>query len=106
LRARHRPLRAAQISAAPLKQLSGPCLAMQIGHFRAPLSAAPLKRRFMATQLETNLKLKDSQRCGYSLAAMATRLDVAEMPSGRCTFQRRSLWSTCRIKLALPGGWL
>lgn len=71
--------------------------------FRAQLSAAPLKRRFVATRLKTNLK--DSQRRGYTLA-IVIRLDAAEMPSGRCTFQRRSLWSTCRIRLALPGGWL
>ncbi len=41
----------------------------------------------------------------YTLAAIATRFEPAEMPSGRCTFQRRSLWSTCRTRLALPGGW-
>lgn len=103
LRASPRPLRA-QISAAPLKQLSGPCLAMQIGHFRAHASAAPLKRWCMPTQLE--VKLKNPQRCSYKLAAMATRLDAAEMPSGRFTSQRRSLSSTCRTRLALPGGWL
>ncbi len=27
------------------------------------------------------------------------------MPCGRCTFQRRSLWSTCKTMLASPGGW-
>ena len=102
------PIRSApripQRCAAPLKQLSGPCLTMQIGHFRARMSAAPLKRRCMATQFE--VKPKAPQRRGYSLATMATRLDVADMPSGRFTSQRRSLWSTCRTRLALPGGWL
>src|SRR5579883_1487097 len=41
----------------------------------------------------------------YSLLAIVTRLDVDEIPSGSWTFQRRSLWSTWRIKLARVGGW-
>ena len=36
---------------------------------------------------------------------MATRLEPADMPCGSCTFQRRSLWSTCKTMLASPGGW-
>ena len=45
------------------------------------------------------------QQRDYALAARATRLDSAEIPSGRCTFQRRSLWSTCKTMVASPGGW-
>src|SRR5207253_8136398 len=70
---------------------------------RARAGAAPLKRRCIPTQLET--KLKDPWQRNYTLAAIATRLDAAEMPSGRCTFQQRSLWSTCKTILASPGGW-
>jgi len=103
LRARPRPL-CAQISAAPLKKLSGSCLVMQIVHFRAHVSAASLKRWRMPTQLE--IKSKIPPGCGYKFAAIATRLDSAEMPSGRWIFQRRSFWSTCRTTLASLGGWL
>lgn len=104
LRTGHEPFRA-QVRAVPLKQrFSLSLLAMKAGHFRAHMSAAPLDRRFMATRLEE--ERKNPQRCGYTLAAMATRLDSAEMPSGSRTSHRRSLWSTCRTMVASPGGWL
>ena len=38
-------------------------------------------------------------------ATIATRLHPAAIPSGRRTSQRRSLWSTRIMMLALAGGW-
>ena len=41
---------------------------------------------------------------GQTQVVMATRFEVAEMPLGRPTSHRRSLWSTRRRMLAGPGG--
>src|SRR5207249_9427846 len=45
------------------------------------------------------------QQRDYSLSAMATRFELAEMPSGRRTFHRLSLSSTLSRMDASPGGY-
>src|SRR5207249_6667550 len=50
-------------------------------------------------------QVEDPQFYSYALAVMAIRLEPADMPCGRRTFQHRSLWSTCKTTLASPGGW-
>ena len=38
-------------------------------------------------------------------ASISTRFELAEIPCGNRTFQRRSFWSTWRIRLASAGAW-
>src|SRR5258708_3962376 len=69
---------------------------------RVLTDAAPLKCWYIPRHLEVNLQ--NPKGCGYALAAMATRLDAADMPSGRRTVQRSSIPSTLKKTSAVPGG--
>src|SRR5947209_1107646 len=107
---------------APLKHWLWRNLVRSPNNSAPEKGAAPFKHRFMTTQLETNLN--DAPQRVYSLAAIVTRLDAAEMPqrdytvtamatrfepaempSGRRTFHRLSLSSTLSRMDASPGGY-
>jgi hypothetical protein len=50
-------------------------------------------------------KVEDWMQRRHMAVAMATLLELEEMPFGRWTPQLRSLSSTRKTTLALPGGW-
>jgi hypothetical protein len=49
---------------------------------------------------------REHRKQDHAPVAISTLFLLAEMPLGNRTFQRRSLWSTCKIRLATAGGWL
>jgi hypothetical protein len=49
---------------------------------------------------------REHRKQDHAPVAISTVFLLAEMPLGNRTFQRRSVWSTCKIRLATAGGWL